>query len=342
MINAGIVGLGWWGRTLVEAVSGGQSDEINFVAGAARTHTDDLKAFAKQHKFELYDSYEKMLKHPTLDAVVLATPHSLHVEQVVEAAKAGKHVFCEKPFALTAAGAERAVAAVRKANVTLGLGYNRRWHPEMTKLRRQIDSGELGVILHVEATMTFPNALSLKADAWRADKDETPCGGLTPMGVHAVDGMIDLCGPIKEVYCQSFRRVVAVDSDDTTSILFRMKEGMSGYLGTMTATGGGFSFQVYGSKGYVRLEGMTHVAGAPSEERRTRLFGKCIFKPIQGPAVVWDAERLDVTKVTLEAFARAAQGKEEFLIPTEEMVHGAAVTEAIIRSAQTHLPERVG
>jgi predicted dehydrogenase len=342
VINAGIVGLGWWGRTLVEAVSGGQSDELNFVAGAARTHTDELKAFAKQHQFELYDSFEKVLKDPKVQAVVLATPHSLHVEQVIAAAKAGKHVFCEKPFALTREGAQQAVDAVKKAKVTLGLGYNRRWHPEMTKLRKMIDSGELGVILHVEATMTFPNALSIKADAWRADKEETPCGGLTPMGVHAIDGMIDLCGPIKEVYCQSFRRVVAVDADDTTSVLLRMKEGMSGYLATMTATGGGFSFQVYGSKGYVRLEGMTHIAGAPSEERRTRLFGKCIFKPIAGPAVVWDAERLDVTKVTLEAFARAAAGKEQFLIPLDEMVHGASVTEANIRSAETHRVEQVG
>jgi predicted dehydrogenase len=341
VIKAGIVGLGWWGKTLVEAVSGGQSQDITFVAGAARTHTDELKAFAREQKYELYDSYEKMLGHPGLDAVVLATPHSLHVEQTVAAAKRGKHVFCEKPFALTKAEAEEAVDAVRKAGVTLGLGYNRRWHPEMTKLRKMIDSGELGIILHVEATMTFPNALLLKADAWRANKEETPCGGLTPMGVHAVDGMIDLCGSIDEVYCQSFRRAVAIDADDTTSILFRMKEGMSGYLGTMTATGGGFSFQVYGSKGYVRLEGMTHVAGAPSEERRTRLFGNCIFKPIQGPAKVWEAERLDVTKVTLEAFARAAMGKEQFLIPLDEMVHGAAVTEAIIRSAETHRPEKV-
>jgi predicted dehydrogenase len=161
------------------------------------------------------------------------------------------------------------------------------------------------------------------------------------MGVHAVDGMIDLCGPIDEVYCQSFRRAVTIDADDTTSILFRMKEGMSGYLGTMTATGGGFSFQVYGSKGYVRLEGMTHVAGASSEERRTRLFGNCIFKPAQGPAKTWTAEGLDVTKATLEAFGRAAAGKEKFLIPVDEMVHGAAVTEAIIRSAQTHIPEKV-
>src|SRR5215468_6881337 len=341
MINAGIVGLGWWGRTLVEAVNGGQSNEINFVAGAARTHTDDLKAFAKQQKFELYDSYEKLLNHPRLDAVVLATPHSLHVEQVVQAAEHKKHVFCEKPFALTRAGAERAVNAVKKAGVTLGLGYNRRWHPEMTKLRNQIDAGDLGIILHVEATMTFPNALMLKGDAWRADKEETPCGGLTPMGVHAVDGMIDLCGPIGEVYCQSFRRVVEIDSDDTTSILFRMKEGMSGYLGTLTATGPGFSFQVFGSKGWVRLEGMTHVAGASSEERRTRLFGTCKFQPAKGDAEVWQAETLDVTRASLEAFARAARGGPSFPIPVEEMIHGAAVTEAIVRSAGSGKVESV-
>src|SRR5690606_23657922 len=243
--------------------------------------------------------------------------------------------------ALTKAEAEEAVAAVKRAGVALGLGYNRRWHPEMRKLREKIASGDLGVILHVEATMTFPNALFLKPEAWRANREETPCGGLTPMGVHAVDGMIDLCGPIDEVYCQSFRRVVQIDADDTTSMLFRMKEGMSGYLGTMTATGGGFSFQVYGSKGYVRLEGMTHVAGASSEERRTRLFGKCIFKPTQGPAETWEAERCDVTRATLDSFAAAAAGDEPFPIPLDEMVHGASVTEAILRSAETHKPEQV-
>ena len=211
----------------------------------------------------------------------------------------------------------------------------------MTKLRARIRSGELGTILHVEATMTFPNALLLKPDAWRADPQETPCGGLTPMGVHAMDGMIDLCGPIDHVFAQSFRRAVAVNADDTTSILFRMKEGMSGYLGTMTATGPGFSFQVFGSKGWVRLEGMTHVAGASSEERRTRLFGTCKFQPIKGPAETWEAERLDVTRAALDAFARAASGGAPYPIPTEEMIHGVAVTEAIVRSASSSKVEKV-
>ena len=242
---------------------------------------------------------------------------------------------------ITQDDAEKAVEATRKAGVALGLGYNRRFHPEMMKLRERIRSGALGVVLHVEATMTFPNALMLKATQWRANREETPCGGLTPMGVHAIDGMIDLCGPISQVYCQSFRRVVEVDSDDTTSILFRMKEGMSGYLGTITATGPGFSFQVFGSKGWVRLEGMTHVAGASSEERRTRLFGACKFQPAKGEAEVWQAESLDVGRTALDAFAKAASGGPSFPIPVEEMIHGAAVTEAVIRSAASGGVEKV-
>jgi predicted dehydrogenase len=116
-------------------------------------------------------------------------------------------------------------------------------------------------------------------------------------------------------------------------MLFRMADGMSGYLGTMTATGPGFSFQVFGSKGSVRLEGMTHVAGASSEERRTRLFGRCTFQPIKGPAEVWEAARLDVTRACLDAFARAASGGPAFPIPLDQMVHGAAVTEAVVRSS---------
>ena len=341
MIRAAMVGLGWWGRTIVESVQA-DSDIIRFVAGATRTKSAETAAFAEQQKLKLVDGFDDLLTDRDVDAIVLATPHSLHSPQVIAAAQAGKHVFCEKPFALTKADADAAVEAVKQAGVTLGLGYNRRFHPEMTALRQRIDAGELGTVLHIEATMTFPNALALKADAWRADKDETPCGGLTPMGVHAIDGMIDLSGPIDTVFCQSFRRVVAVDSDDTTSMLFRMQDGSSGYLGTMTATGPGFSFQVFGSKGWVRLEGMTHVAGASSEERRTRLFSTIKFQPVKGPAEVWDAARHDVTRACLEAFGTAASGGAPFLIPLDEMIHGAAVTEAVVKSAAAGQVVKVG
>src|SRR5262245_58202427 len=187
MLRTAIVGLGWWGKTLVESAE--SSDEIRFVAGATRTVSPEIEAFARDKGLRLAASYDALLADSGIDAVVLATPHSLHAAQVIAAAKSKKHVFCEKPFTLTKTDAEAAVAAVRQAGVTLGLGYNRRLHPEMTNLRERVRSGDLGTVLHIEATMTFPNALFLKPSHWRAHSDETPCGGLTPMGVHAVDGM---------------------------------------------------------------------------------------------------------------------------------------------------------
>ena len=338
MIKAGIVGLGWWGKTLVE--SGENSDAIRFVAGTTRTVTPEVEAFAKQKGLRLTADYQAMLAHD-IDAVVLATPHSMHATQVMAAAAAKKHVYCEKPFTLTKREAEDAIAAVTKAGVTLAVGYNRRFHPEMTKLRDMIRAGKLGTFLHVEATMTFPNALFINPAHWRADKAETPLGGLMPMGVHAVDGMIDLCGPIDHAFAQSLRRAAPIDADDTTSILVRMKEGMSGYLGTMTTTGPGFSFQVFGSKGFVRLEGLTHVAGASSEERRMRLFGSCKFQPVKGEGKVWQAASLDVTRAALEAFAKAAQGGPAYPIPFDQVIAGVAATEAIIRSAGSGKVEKV-
>jgi predicted dehydrogenase len=172
-------------------------------------------------------------------------------------------------------------------------------------------------------------------------KVEAPVGGLAPLGVHAVDGMIDLCGDIDQVYCQSFARVLEGETDDTTSMLFRMKSGVSGYLGIITTTGPGFSFEVFGSKGKLRLEGVTHVAGASSEERRTRLFGACKFQPIKGPLEVWEAEKLDVVRACFESFARAAQGGPPFPITPEQIVHGSSVSEAIIRSAASGKIEKV-
>jgi hypothetical protein len=86
---------------------------------------------------------------------------------------------------------------------------------------------------------------------------------------------------------------------------------------------------------------MTHVAGASSEERRTRLFSTCKFQPAKGPAETWEAARLDVTRATLEAFAQAASGGAPFPIPLEEMIHGASVTEAVVRSAASGKTEQV-
>ena len=212
----------------------------------------------------------------------------------------------------------------------------------MTRLRERIRSGELGTILHVEATMTFPNALALTADAWRAHRDETPCGGLTPMGVHAIDGMIDLCGTIDHVYCQSIRRAVTIDADDTTAMILRMSDGHVGLPRHDDR-----------DRTRVQLPGVRLARlGAPRgrDARRGSLLGGAPDTPVRHlplPAAEGRGGGLGGASPTtsrapaLEAFARAAAGGEPYPITVEEMVHGAAVTEAIVRSSASGQVEHV-
>ncbi|HTK33815.1 MAG TPA: Gfo/Idh/MocA family oxidoreductase [Caulobacteraceae bacterium] len=338
MLNAAIVGLGWWGGTLVDAVQGGEL--IRFTAAATRTRSDKDRLFAEAHNLRL-ETYADLLADPDIHAVVLATPPSGHRDQIVAAARAGKHVFCEKPFTMSKAEAEEAVGVMEKAGLTLALGYNRRFHPSWIDLKRRLQSGELGTILHMECTLGGPNALSMTQKAWRAQAEEAPCGGLFPMGVHAVDGFIDLAGEIDQVFCQSLHRAAPVQNDDTTSILLRLKAGMSAYIGTMTATAGAFRFAAYGSKAMARLGGATHVAGQSSHQRRAGLFGSYMIQPVKGEAEWIDVPEFDVNRAELDAFAVAATDGVPYPVPYDQMIQGVAATDAIIASARSGRMETV-
>jgi predicted dehydrogenase len=339
LIKAAIAGLGWWGGTLVESVEG--SSLIRFLAASSRSGSERDRQTAGRHRLALVGSIDELLQRTDIDAIVLATPPSGHTDQIIAAAAAGKHIFCEKPLAIDKAAAMAAVRAVDRAAVTLGLGYNRRFHPSWIDLKRRVQTGELGVILHVECTMSGPNGLTASQEAWRSQVAEAPCGGLIPMGVHAIDGLIDLFGEVDHVYCQSFRRAVANENDDTTSVLFRMKAGMSAYLGTMMATAGTFRFQVYGSKATAVLSGAVHVAGQSSQQRRTGLFGSYLIQPVKGDAQSIEVPVYDVNRAELEAFAAAASGGASYPISHQQMVHGAAVTEAVLSSARSGRVETV-
>jgi predicted dehydrogenase len=338
-MNLGIVGLGWWGGTLLDSVQ--HNDGLRFVAACTRSRSRQDQELAATHQLRLLESYDALLADPGIDGVVLATPPAVHCAQIEAAALAGKHVFCEKPFVMSKLEAERAIAAVRAAGVTLGLGYNRRFHPSWQDLKQRIAGGDLGVILHIECTMSGPNGLTQGPGAWRAQPQQAPCGGLFPMGVHAVDGMIDLVGTVDHVYCQSIRRAVPNDADDTTSVLLRMSRGMTAYLGTMMATVGSFRFQVYGSRAMALLGGSVHVAGQSSQHRRSALFGSYVIQPLKGDPMQIDVPLFDVNRAELEAFARAAAGGPLYPIPVSEMIHAVAVTDAIIASSRSGAVEPV-
>ena len=148
MLNAAIVGLGRWGQNLVNHIQG-KSDKIRVVLGVLR-HPENARAYAESKGFALVDSLDKALADPKVDAIILATPHTAHAEQIIACAKAGKPVFTEKPFTLTTASAQAALRACAEAKVTLGVGYNWRFQPALQEIKRAIDSGRIGKLLHME------------------------------------------------------------------------------------------------------------------------------------------------------------------------------------------------
>src|SRR6202041_3474309 len=158
------------------------------------------------HDLRWVGELETLLADPTLDTVVFATPHSAHAEQVRRAAAAGKSVFVEKPFTLSVADAVATIEAAERAGIVLGVGFNRRFHPSMGHLRRAVHEQRLGTVVTITAEQTALHGLLLTEDAWRAQPDESPVGAMTPIGVHLVDGMIDLLGRIRAVTALTTRR----------------------------------------------------------------------------------------------------------------------------------------
>jgi len=326
MLHAAIVGLGRWGQALVSAVQGKDAG-IAFTLGQTRSRAK-AEEFCRDKGIRLVDDFDAVLADKTIGAVVLATPHSQHDDQIIRAARAGKHVFVEKPFALTRKSAVAALDAIAMAGVVCGIGYNRRFHPNMAELKARVADGRLGAIGSCTCEYTVTAGLFTPRENWRSDPHETPAAAMTAIGVHPMDAMIGLLGRVSEVHCITARRA-APFADDTTSVLLKFASGATGLLFASLASAANFRLTVYGSKGFVEL------SPATLDEFR---FVAAPDKPnanwnVAPPAEVKSAPGFDTLNAELTAFAAAVTANKPFPIPHDEILHGVEVFEAIVSSA---------
>ena len=327
MINAAIVGLGWWGQNLVNAVRA--SGAIRFTTAHTR-HPATAAAFCAETGLRWVDSLDAILTDTAIDAVVFATPHSLHADQVRRAA-AGKAVFVEKPFALSVADAHGMLHDAARAGIVLAVGFNRRFHPSMARLREAVKTGALGTIVTINAEQTALHGLALTPEAWRASPDESPAGAMTAIGVHLVDGMIDLLGRATEVQALVTRRAAPVD--DTTLLTLRFESGAIGQVFCSTAATPHYRFAAYGTEGFAEILGHPmatyRLVPATTDHRRP------------AEPVVTDTVGFNMLTAELEAFAASIVARQPFPTPLSEILHGVEVFEAILRSAASGRPERI-
>ncbi len=328
MINAAIVGLGRWGQSFVRAVQG-KSTEIRFIAAHTRT-LDKARAFCAEHDVPLVASYQEVLSNPKVDVVVLATPHSQHEAQVKTAAAAGKHILVEKPIALSRPSAEACVAAAHAAGVILAVGFNRRFHPSIVELRRRVRAGDLGKLVSMVGQQTSGSGPFLPKDEWRLDPDESPAGALTAVGVHCIDHMIELAGPVREVYCVTGRRGID-HADDTTTIHLSFASGMTALMFGSLSTAPNFSITVYGSKGLIEVSHNTL-----KDFRFVPMPDAAPTGPVTAPPPeLLEHKDVDMLKIELETLARCIRDKAPYPIPPEEILHGMSVFDAIVESSKT-------
>jgi predicted dehydrogenase len=316
MLNVAMVGLGRWGQRLVDAVAMPGSAKLRFTHAVTRT-PDKVRAYCGARGLCLTDDLARVLADPDVDAVALATPHSQHADQVAAAAKAGKHVFVEKPFTLNAASAHAAAKACRDAGIVLAPGHNRRFLPALAEMKRIVAAGDLGEILHLEGNFSGNAGLGYRPGVWRANQSESPAGGMTAMGIHIIDAFIYLAGPIAAVRCESQRKVLDVDMDDTTSAFARFANGATGCMSTLTATGRAVRVQVFGTRGWLHM----------LDQRTLEICD------LDGNVRRVEYPQVDIERAELEAFADAVAGAAPYPVPVEDAIHGVAVMEAAIRSA---------
>jgi predicted dehydrogenase len=313
MINAAIVGVGWWGQKIVTAVQG-KSEHFHFIRGVSKEPAT-VQDFINLHGIQLSSDLEDVLNDPEVQVVVLATPHSLHTEQIIACAEAGKAVFCEKPLAMNKADAERSVEACEKAGVLLGIGTNKRFWPSMRELRSVVDDGKLGQLLHIEGHYSNENT-GKHFSTWRTNPGEAPAAGLTGAGIHVLDALVSFAGPARKIQAQILSLKPQPTPLDTITVMFEFERGMSGTLAAIRSTPFFWRIHVFGNKGSAEALG--------ENELVVRLNGQPPQRTIYDPG--------DSLAAEFEAFADALTGRASYPISGKEMIATIAAFESVVKS----------
>src|SRR5580692_1364396 len=289
MIDAAIVGLGRWGKTLVEAVQG-KSDKIRFTRAVSRDPAHH-REFLEKHHLLGGNSFAEAL-----------------------ADRSSKAVFCEKPLALTKEACARAVGACRDAGVVLGIGTDKRYFPAIAEVIRLVDAGELGPLLHVEGN--FSNEVAAGFTAWRDSFEETPAGGMTGTGIHVLDAMIRIAGPVRLVHARLLSLKPGPDPWDSLSVLLEFANGMGGTLAAVRST-----------PTYLRVHAFGRNGSAEAVSRND-----IIIRKSGAEAIRIKLQGADSVRVNLEHFADAVAGVAPFPVSPEQILN---VTNAFVAIADT-------
>ena len=229
-VRAAVVGIGWWSDVLADAVKRGTSVEI--VTCFTRSE-DKRKSFAAKYGCKAATSYDEVLEDPTIEAIINTTPNNVHLETTAQAASAGKHVFLDKPIANSVAEGMQIAKVCEKHSVVLALGYQRRRESHFRWIKQEIDAGRFGKLVQAEGNISRDRLGKIDLSSWRYQAEGMPGGVMLQIGLHYVDVLEYLMGPVKRVSGMAAQLVLPGDNPDVASMIL---EHESGAISNLTAS----------------------------------------------------------------------------------------------------------
>ena len=321
MINAGLLGLGWWGKLIIDTLK--DSDQIRVTSASSRT-MEKHKKYLEEKKINAFAPYDQMLEEKNIDAIIICTPNSQHENQLTAAIKAKKQVFCEKPMALSKRAAENMIRIADESNFIIGIGHERRYDPAIEKLRSIVNDRSFGEKMHIEANWSHDILASLDNNNWRGSSIEAPAGGMTGTGVHMTDLFLSIFGSVEGLFAQSSNRVLSFETGDLSTVQMKFKNGATGQLSVISKTPYYCRLTAFGDKMWAELRDLKH----PMFKAETELsFCKIGEEPTKElfPAT-------DIIKSNLEEWAMAIQGKSNYRFTNQEKIENVAILEAMDKS----------
>ncbi len=326
-VKVGIVGLGRWAKVLTRASR--QSEVLEIVAGFSRTEEKRV-AFQRELGVAAVSDLAHMLADPEIKGLILTVPNEQHLPLAREVAKAGKHVYTEKPIASTLEEGLEIEALEKSFGITVTVGHSARLMAGIRKIREAVDSGELGRIAFMEANFSNERALELTPKAWRWYKDRAPGGPLSQLAIHQFDVLHYLGGEIVEASSMASKlSPVGAEVDDQSMTLLKFADGKIGYVGACWTSPGIFAVRVFGSKGLMHYEIDFGTWDTPDKLHQTSTLYIQRGKDGYGKREELKVPQSDMFRAELEMFAESCRtGK-----PNELSARSGNVAIAIVYAA---------
>lgn len=329
-VGIALIGLGAkWGKQLATAVA--RTDSTRLVTCYART-PETRQKFATEFGCQAAPTLEAAITAPGVQAAIIAAPAHVHLEATLACAQHGVHVLVEKPIALHLHEARQMQEACQQANVVLMVNHEMRRLGSNRAVKRVVAEGQLGQVLTAVASQTLPGTFS--PDNWRCHRETNRGGALMQLGIHQIDTLMYLLGPVVEV--QGFLRhgAAPVDIDDVCTVHLTFESGATAVVTSNYISPKVYALHLYGDRANLScVADMLVWPDALKVDANTSL----VLQTHQGHSTLV-IEPQDCLSLQLDEFARCVRGEAQPETGAAEGMAALAVVEAALRSSEHRIP----